>query len=89
MPTELPILDFIFETRAIIKKNVCGVDYMSRSKQLDDPTEIPRILEIKENMVLARQHLEDAYMRLGKAVEHYHNGRIAYTDEDMKAGKKI
>ena len=40
--------------------------------------------EVKANMMLAIRHLEDARMRLGKAIQYHHDGVSFFDKQDIK-----
>lgn len=59
---------------------------LSRSEMMDvsqlmkDPKAAPDIGEVKANLTLAFRHLEDARMRMGKAIQAYEGGESIYGD---------
>lgn len=48
----------------------------------ETPTSGMNVAEMKANVMLAYRHLEDAAMRLGKAVQAFDGGKSVYDDKD-------
>ncbi len=69
----------VFQLREMVKAIAEEINDLDRNKAFYDPIPTFRdVGEMRANLLLAYRHMEDARMRLGKAVQAYDGGVSCY-----------